>query len=161
MDFDLSPLGGRQLPQPGRLITRLRDAVILDLPSIDKPKLSCTRTAVLFGEDAHADPRVIDVLLAFHYRALKYRVNLIALAKVRHLNGTGLRWWYGSRFDADRAHRELSEASHVALWPADRWEVEPATIAPMRDGVLDRDRLQLNDLLRVVPESYRLGLVRP
>ena len=161
MDLDISELDGRRLPQPGRIITRHRDVAIIDLPSADKPKLTCTRTAVVFSEDTQADPRIYDILLAFHYRAFKHRVNLIGLAKVRHSDGPALRWWYGSVFDAKDAARELNDSARAALWPAPSWTVEQPILVTMKEGLLDRDRLKPDDLLRVVPERYKLGLATP
>jgi hypothetical protein len=158
-----SPLAGRQLPQPGRLITRLRDVCILDLPTADQPKSTRTRIAIILAEDKQADPRVFDVLLSFHYRAFKHRVNLVGLAKVHNLTGPALRWWFGSPLDAVGAQRSLTEATRAALWPsADNWTVEAPILVLMRpDGTVDRDRLPENDLLRlVVPSRYRLGLVQ-
>jgi hypothetical protein len=158
-----SALAGRQLPQPGRVITRLHDVTLVDLPTADNPTPTCTRTAIIFAEDVQADPRIYDILLSFHYRAFKHRVNLLALAKVRNLTGPALRWWYGSPLDAVAAQRALSDATYRALWPAARWSVESPIIVKMRpDGTLDRDGLAANDLLRTaVPERYTIGLVHP
>src|SRR5271166_2021615 len=100
MTLDLSPLDGRQLPQPGRVITRLRDVTLVDLPTADTTKLTYTRTAIIFAEDVQADPRIYDILLSFHYRAFKRCVSLVGLAKVRNLTGPALRWWYGRPLDA-------------------------------------------------------------
>ncbi len=159
--LDLSPLDGRRLPQPGRLISRLRDLIIVDLASADtKPKVTVTRTAILFTEDKQADPRVIDILIAFHYRSLKYRVNLLALAKVRHPDGPALRWWYGSVFDAADAARALTDATRAVLF-TEKWTVEQPIIVALKDGRIDRDRLPTDSPLRNVPEQYRLGLVTP
>jgi hypothetical protein len=161
MDIESSALDGRQLPQPGHVISRLRDVTILDLPTADKPKSTCTRTAIIFADDQQADPRIYDILLSLHYRAFRHRVNLVGLAKVRNLNGPALRWWYGCPLDAVAAQRALSEATYRALWPAAQWSVESPIIVKMRpDGTLDRDGLGANDLLRVVPKRYTLGLVR-
>jgi hypothetical protein len=158
-----SALDGRRLPQPGRVITRLRDVTLVDLPTADNPKLTCTRTAIIFPEDVQADPRIYDILLSFHYRSFKHRVNLLGLAKVRNLTGPALRWWYGNPLDAVAAQRALSEATHRALWPAEGWSVDVPIIVKIRpDGTADRDRLPANDLLRAaVPERYTIGLVRP
>jgi hypothetical protein len=161
--MDISALDGRQLPQPGRLITRLRDVCILDLPMADQLKHTCTRIAVIFAEDMQADPRVFDVLLSFHYRAFKHRVNLVGLAKVRNLSGPALRWWYGCPLDAVAAQRALNEATYAALRHAsDKWQVESPVLVTIRpDGTVDRDRLPENDLLRLaVPSRYRLGRVQ-
>jgi hypothetical protein len=163
MTLDLSPLDGRQLPQSGRLITRLRDVCIIDLPTADEPKHTCTRTAVIFADDRQADPRVFDILLSYHYRAFKHRVNLIGLAKVQDLTGPALRWWYGSPLDAVAAQRALAEAIYAALRHSnDKWSVELPILVTMRpDGTVDRDQLPQNDLLRLaVPGRYRLGLVQ-
>jgi hypothetical protein len=160
--MDITPLDGRQLPQPGRLITRLRDICILDLPAVDKPHPLCTRTGISFADDKQADPRIFDVLLAFHYRSFKYRVNLVGLAKVHNLTGPALRWWYGSQLDSAEAHRALSEAAYAALRPLDmKWQVEAPTIVHMKAGSADLARLPETDLLRrSVPSQYKLGLVR-
>jgi hypothetical protein len=155
-----SAVDGRQLPQPGRFITRLRDVAILDLPTAER--LS-TRTAVIFADDKQADPRVFDILLSYHYRAFKHRVNLVGIAKVHNQNGPALRWWYGSPLDALPAHRAIGDATYAALRPAnDKWQVEPPILVTMRpDGTVDRDRLPERDLLRMaVPSRYRLGLVQ-
>lgn len=160
-----SSLDGRQLPQPGRLVTRLRDVAIIDLPTADKPRRLCTRTAVIFSDDMLANPLIFDVLLSYHYRSFKHRVNLVGIAKVHHnASGPAVRWWYGQPLDAAAAHRALSEATLAALRPSDvKWHVEPPIIVMMRpDGTLDRERLPENDLLRLaVPGRYTLGLVRP
>jgi hypothetical protein len=160
--MDISPLEGRQLPQPGRLVTRLRDVVIVTLPAVEKPRPLCTSTAISFADDLQADPQVFDVLLSFHYRAFKYRVNLIGLAKVRSLIGPSLRWWYGSPLDATEAHRALSEATYAALRPRDvKWHVEAPVIVTMTNGAADLARLPESDLLRrSVPSRYKLGLVK-
>jgi hypothetical protein len=163
MDIDSSALEGRQLPQPGRVITRLRDLTLVDLPTADTTKLTYTRTAIIFAEDVQADPRIYDILLSFHYRAFKRCVSLVGLAKVRNLTGPALRWWYGSPLDAVTAQRALNEATYAALRrAADKWQVESPILVPMRpDGTVDRDRLPENDLLRLaVPARYRLGLVQ-
>jgi hypothetical protein len=163
MTLDLSPLDGRQLPQSGRVITRLRDVCIIDLPTADQPKHTCTRTAVIFADDLQADPRVYDILLSYHYRAFKHRVNLVGLAKVRSLTGPALRWWYGCPLDAVAAQRALNEATYAALgYTNDEWKVESPVLVTMRpDGTVDRDRLPEGDLLRMaVPSRYRIGLVQ-
>jgi hypothetical protein len=161
--LDSSPLDGRQLPQPGRLISRLRDLIVVDLPSADtKPRPTMTRTAILFTEDKQADPRVIDVLTAFHYRSLKYRVHLLALAKVRRPDGPALRWWYGSPFDAPDAARALADAARIALLGADRqWTIEQPILVALKNGVVDSDRLPTDSPLRGIPDQYRLGRVQP
>jgi hypothetical protein len=164
MTLDLSPLDGRQLPQSGRVITRLRDVCIIDLPTADQPRRTCTRTAVIFADDVQADPRVYDILLSYHYRALTHRVNLIGLAKVRNPTRPALRWWYANRLDAEAARRTLAEATHAALRHSnDKWSVELPILVTMRpDGTVDRERLPVTDLLRLaVPGRYRLGLVQP
>lgn len=161
--MDISTLDGRQLSQPGRVIARLRDVCILDLPTASQPKHTCTRMAVIFAEDLQADPRIFDVLLSFHYRAFKHRANLVGLAKVRKLTGPALRWWYGCPLDAVAAQRALDEATYAALRHAnDEWQVESPVLVTMRpDGTVDRDQLPRTDLLRMaVPSRYRLGLVQ-
>jgi hypothetical protein len=157
MDTDLS-VGMHELPATSRVIARLRDLVIIDLPSVaTNPKPTFTRTAVIF--DQSADPRIFSVVAAMHYQALRFRINTIGFAKIK---GGKLRWWYGGDHATGQLARvPLQKAIQSALFPSDNWVAEPATLVTMVDGLLDRDSLAADDLLRAVPGRYNLGLVTP
>jgi hypothetical protein len=155
--MDLDSIPGHELPTSSRIIGRTRDVIVLDLPSAaTKPRPTFTRCAIVL--DPQADLRVFSVLAALHYQALKYRVNVIGLAKQRN---SRLRWWYGDPATEQEARAPMQEAVRTALFPYDNWTAEPPTLVRMVDGVLDRDDLAINDLLRSVPDRYRLGLVTP
>lgn len=147
---------GRSLPTNVHLIERMRDVVILDLPSLATKPPTYTRTAVIL--DQRADPRMFEILFALHYRNLAIRVNLLAIAKVKGR----LRWWYGDPATIDTARRPMIEACDAAFWPTDRIDTEPGILVPVKGGRLDRDSLPASEaLLRVVPEQFKLGLVQP
>lgn len=153
MELDLAD--GYQLPASSRIITRARDYLVIDLPSaVSNHKPIYTRTAVIL--DPQADMRVIHILSALHYCDFKIRVNCIGIAKV---NGR-IRMWYGDPATFEFARRPLIDACRKALWPHDRIDTDPLVAVKMLpDGTLDRDDLAADDLLRVVPERYKLGLV--
>jgi hypothetical protein len=153
VDF-LSP--GRVLPTNCHVVARLRDVVILDLPSLATKPPTFTRTAVIL--DKHADARMFEILFALHYQNLKVRVNLFAIAKVQ---GT-LRWWYGDRDTFGHARKPITDACNAAFWPTDRIYTENGILVPIKDGKLDRDNLARDDLLKsALPQHYNLGLVQP
>jgi hypothetical protein len=152
-DF-LSP--GRSIPPNVHVVDRLRDVVILDLPSLATTPPTYTRTAIIL--DKRADPRMFEILFALHYQNLNIRVNLLAIAKVEGM----LRWWYGDPDTFMAARAPLIKACNSAFWPTDRIYTENGILVPMKDGRLDRDNLPSDEtLLRTVPERYKLGLVQP
>ena len=145
------------MPATSRIICWLRDVLVLDLPSLPtQPRPTMTRTAIVFDPDA--DLRILDVLIALYYRDRQICSNVIGLAESRGR----ITCWYGDPKTFDRALISIQSAAHVALWPFDHWTVEPLVLAPMReDGTVDRANLPERDLLRAVPERYKLGLVTP
>ena len=157
METNLLLAGMYELPATSRVIARTRDVYVIDIPSLQtKPKPTYTRTAIIL--DPTADPRILSVVAAMHYKALQYRINTIAFAKVK---GGKLRWWYGDSATAPFARVPMQQAIQAALCPSDNWIAEPPTLVRMIDGALDRDSLSADDLLRVVPIRYQLGLVTP
>ena len=158
MELDVSI--GHQLPgiASSRIIGRTREWIVADIPSADtKPRPTCTRSAIYV--DPQADTRIFGVVAALHYMAFKYRVNLIGIAK---MPGARLCWWYGDAETEPYARRPFIEAVNAAIGFGDHWSLDiPGIIVPMHEGVLVRDDLVSDDLLRSVPERYRLGLVTP
>jgi hypothetical protein len=147
---------GHSLPVGCRIVERMRDVVILDLPSADtKPSPTFTRTAVVL--DKMADPRIFNILFALHYQNRAIRMHLVGLAKIRGV----LRWWYADQDTFDDARRALIKACHDALWPYDRIDTEPGILVDsLADGTAGLERLAADDLLRAaVPQRYRLGPV--
>lgn len=156
MDQDSSSLCmalGRPLPAAVRIISRNRDTIIIDLPSLSTEPVTVTRTAIFLDHDA--DMRVLDVLFALHARNRAVRSNVVGLAE----SSGRLNVWYGDPDTLDMARRVIQDATTAALFPYDQWTVDRITLAPMRDGIVDRELLPARDLLRTVSERYRLGLV--
>jgi hypothetical protein len=157
METDFLSIGMYELPATSRVVARTRDVYVIDIPSLQtKPKTTCTRTAIIL--DPSADLRVISVVAALHYQALRFRINTIGFAKAK---GGKLRWWYGDPATEQLARVPMQQAIKAALFPFDNWTAEPPTLVRMVDGLLDRDSLVADDPLRAVPERYQLGLVQP
>jgi len=140
-----------QMPVYVRVVTWLRDVIVLDLPSTDR---LFTRTAIILDSDA--DTRILDVLFALHVQNRHIRANVIGLAETRGQ----ITFWYGDKQTLGHSRRPMTDAANAALFPYDKWLVSEPILAPMVDGVLDRDNLAATDLLRAVPERYSLGLVK-
>lgn len=66
--------------------------------------------------------------------------------------------FYGCPLTIAEAQRALSEAAYRALYPGDRWYVDIVPV-PMRDGVLDRTRLDAHSPLHAAPPLFQLGMI--
>lgn len=159
------------LPATSRVITRARDYLVLATPiadklpsadqppSADKPKLQYNHTAVIFTGDRQADPTIIHIATVLHYQCPEIRQHVCGFGKV---DGR-LRWWWtgGPGTTYDYARIPVIKAALAAYWPHSRIDTEPGIIVPtLADGTVDRDNLAADDLLRVVPANYKLGIVR-
>jgi hypothetical protein len=112
------------------------------------------RMAVIYDYDA--DPRVLDFLTALHFMHPNVRANIIGVAE-----GQGrVTVWYGDKASLEEGcGPTLNSAAGAATWPTDKWICGRVILAPMRDGLLDRARLDPNSALLAVPERFQLGLV--
>ncbi len=144
-------IGSYPIPAYARVVARLRDVIVLDLPSAER---FATRTAVVLDEDA--DMRILDVLFALHAQNRHIRANVIGLAETRGR----ITFWYVDPLTLDKSRQHVSNAAYAALFPLDKWQVNEPILAPMHEGVLVRAKLQPTDLLRTVPERFSLGLVQ-
>jgi hypothetical protein len=144
-------LGSYPIPAYARVVAWLRDVIVLDLPSAEK---LATRTAII--PDADADMRILDVLFALHAQNRHIRANVVGLTETKGR----VTFWYGDPLTIDKSRQHVSNAAYAALFPLDKWQVNEPILAPMRDGVLVRAKLQPTDLLRTVPERFSLGLVQ-
>jgi hypothetical protein len=113
------------------------------------------RMAVIYDYDA--DQRVLDFLTALHFMHPNVRANVIGVAESQGR----VTVWYGDKASLtdEGAGPALNEAVMAATWPTDKWICGRIILAPMRDNVLDRARLDPNSQLLAVPERFQLGLI--
>jgi hypothetical protein len=140
-----------RLPEAARLNNAGRDFLVCDWVVPDKPVLT-QRMGVVFDHDR--DERILDFLTAAHYIAPQIRCNIVAVAESK----ARVTVWYGCPLTFTNAQRPLSEAAYKAVWPGDRWQVD-LLLAPLKNGLLDRDRLSADSPLRAVPQRFQLGLL--
>lgn len=139
------------LPAAIKLILGLKDFQIYDRFISDRPP-RVQRLLVAYDEDR--DERVLDFLGAAHYMHPKFCANIVGLAESRGR----INVFYGDPLTLTDAQRPLSEAAYRALYPGDKWHVDLALV-PMRDGLLDRTRLDAQSTLHVAPLRFQLGLI--
>jgi hypothetical protein len=138
------------LPANTHIIASTRDRVIFDLPLPTEPP-QANRIAVLW--DGDRDERILDVMTALHFRDLRVRAHVIALAE----RGGVVTVWVGSAHDVEKMRAIIQAAADAALRPRDRWTVAPLVVVETRNGVLDKKSLLLDERLASIP--YNLGLV--
>ena len=141
------------LPTRTKIVESVRDVQVFDLALPTDPPCA-NRIAVLWDSDR--DERPLDVLAALHYRDLRVRPGVVALAESRGV----ISCWFDSPQFVAKARTANQVAGDAALRPHDHWADAPLIIVPIRDGVLDRDALLPNCRLLVVPNRYNLGLVQ-
>lgn len=147
---------GHKLPAATRIVARARDFVLVALPSADTTNLTRINTAVIFSGDRQADPTVLGILFALHYAAPLIRTGIVGIAKV---NGR-IRVWCSDPGTFEYTRVPLIEACRAAYWPHSRIDTDPLVLVKtLPNGTVDRDNLAADDLLRVVPEKYKLGRV--
>jgi hypothetical protein len=140
-----------RLPAAAQIKQCLRDHLIIDWLISSSPPL-VQRMAVLFDYDR--DERILDFLTAAHYACPKLRANIVGVAETKGRIAV----FYGCPLTIPEAQRALSEAAYRALYPGDKWHVDIVPV-PMRDGVLDRTRLDEKHTLHATPPRYQLGLI--
>lgn len=156
--MELDDLDGHPLPVSARIVARARDYRVIALPSAVTKPPTFIQTAVILSEDKQADPTVLGILFALHYAAPLIRAGIVGIAKV---NGR-IRVWCSEPETFEYTRVPLIEACRAAYWPHSRIDTDPLVLVKMLpDGTVDRDNLGPDGaLLRVVPERYKLGLVR-
>jgi hypothetical protein len=128
--------------------------MVVDFLLKDEPLL-LQRLGVIFDHDR--DLRVLDLLSATHYSAPRIRSNIVALAE----RDGRVDVWYSDITTLSNAQRALSEAAWRALYPTDKWVINPPRVVTMVGGQLDRSKLGADSPLLVIPAQYALGLVKP
>jgi hypothetical protein len=140
-----------RLPAAASVQLCLRDHQVIDWYISSSPPLK-QRMVVLFDYDR--DERVLDFLSAAHYACPKIRANIVGVAETKGRIAV----FYGCPLTLTEAQRSLSEAAYRALSPGDRWHVDIVPV-PMRDGALDRTRLDTLSPLHAAPPRFQLGLI--
>jgi hypothetical protein len=139
------------LPAAIKLVLNLKDFQIYDRFIRDRPP----RVQRLFvGYDDDRDERVLDFLGAAHYIHPQFCANIVGLAESKGRIAV----FYGDPITLTDAQRPLSEAAYRALYPGDKWHVD-MRLVPMRDGLLDRTRLDAQSPLQAAPLRFQLGLI--
>jgi hypothetical protein len=140
-----------RLPAGATLKQCKQDHVIIDWYISGVPPF-VQRMLVQFDYDR--DERILDFLTAAHYSCPRIRANIIGVAETKGRVAV----YFGCPLAVDEAHRKLSEAAYRALAPADEWHVD-IKVVPVRDGVLDRTRLDEQHPLHAAPARFEFGLI--
>jgi hypothetical protein len=139
------------LPAAIKLILGLKDFQIYDRFISDRPPRV---QRVWVGYDDDRDERVLDFLGAAHYMHPKFCAKIVGIAESQGQ----VKVFYSCPLTIAEAQRALSEAAYRALSPQDRWHVD-IVLVPMRDGLLDRTRLDAQSPLHAAPPRFQLGLI--
>jgi hypothetical protein len=145
----------RLLPAGSRLLTSLRDIVVISLPAGPAHQ----HIGVIW--DRGRDEQILDVITAITYRDSQLRSRIIAMAMERGILNV---WYAADNTNLTQDRNAIQLACDAALnAPVKRWKVAdliPVPIEARPDRLLlDRKALGQNHPLLVLPSQYQLGLI--